>query len=134
MLRSYLAVGIIGATVMPHGLFLGSSLATQDRIDFKSTQAAQKLSAGSETTLPLPTSGSLRRKTTSFSASSSPKSIVTSFVTMFQGKSKDDLPDCSQGHAGWENRPLAFVKAHLWHGIVDVAVSLLGLAVVINAL
>src|SRR5712691_3024137 len=29
------AVGIIGATVMPHGLFLGSALATQDRASVK---------------------------------------------------------------------------------------------------
>ena len=28
----YLAVGILGATVMPHAIFLGSHLATQDRI------------------------------------------------------------------------------------------------------
>ncbi|KDQ31564.1 hypothetical protein PLEOSDRAFT_24093 [Pleurotus ostreatus PC15] len=40
----YTSVGIIGATVMPHSLFLGSALATQDRISaLPPTQPEEKL-------------------------------------------------------------------------------------------
>ncbi|KAG6839685.1 hypothetical protein H0H87_000235 [Tephrocybe sp. NHM501043] len=36
-------------------------------------------------------------------------------------------------HADWENRPYDFVKAHIHHGVVDIVVSLLGFAVLINS-
>ncbi|ETW87567.1 Mn2+ and Fe2+ transporter of the NRAMP family [Heterobasidion irregulare TC 32-1] len=62
----YTAVGILGATVMPHAIFLGSFLATQDRV----------------------------------------------------------RPD---------NNSLEFIQAHLGHGIVDMVMSLLGVAVPINS-
>ncbi|KIY53634.1 putative transporter of the NRAMP family [Fistulina hepatica ATCC 64428] len=64
----YISVGILGATVMPHSLFLGSALATQDRLAMKS------------------------------------------------------------------NNSLSFIRAHMYHGMVDVAGSLLGFAVLINSL
>lgn len=37
-------------------------------------------------------------------------------------------------HFSWVNNSLDFVRAHLTHGIVDVVMSLMGFAVVINAL
>lgn len=37
-------------------------------------------------------------------------------------------------HSERSNNSLQFIRAHLWHGIVDMVISLLGLAVVINAL
>ena len=36
------AIGIIGATVMPHSLFLGSALATQDRVASSPRQSASR--------------------------------------------------------------------------------------------
>ena len=45
-----------------------------------------------------------------------------------------DPPNGPRSHAERENRPYAFVRAHLYHGIVDMVVSLLGLAVVINSM
>ncbi|EEB88195.1 hypothetical protein MPER_14104, partial [Moniliophthora perniciosa FA553] len=41
-----LSVGILGATVMPHSLFLGSALATQDRITPPSYQGSGPNSTG----------------------------------------------------------------------------------------
>ncbi|ESK86095.1 transporter protein smf2 [Moniliophthora roreri MCA 2997] len=76
----YTSVGILGATVMPHSLFLGSALATQDRITPPSEYATN-----------------------------------------------------AKSHSERNNNSLAFVKGHLYHGIVDVALSLLGFAVVINS-
>ncbi|EDR15358.1 putative transporter of the NRAMP family [Laccaria bicolor S238N-H82] len=77
----YTSVGILGATVMPHSLFLGSALATQDRIEFKPTNEL--------------------------------------ILTPNQSKESQDT---------------AFIHAHLWHGVVDMVVSLLGFAVIINSL
>ncbi|KAK0192473.1 natural resistance-associated macrophage protein [Armillaria mellea] len=38
----YTSVGILGATVMPHSIFLGSALATQDRVAIKSVEEEEK--------------------------------------------------------------------------------------------
>ena len=46
----------------------------------------------------------------------------------------DDIPDGRDGHCTWNNRTQSFVKAHLTHAIVDIVMSLLGFAVVINSL
>ncbi|KAJ7922848.1 putative transporter of the NRAMP family, partial [Mycena leptocephala] len=88
----YTSVGILGATVMPHSLFLGSALATQDRLTTEIPPEAVKLE-------PLKVADS--RETT---------------------------------HADRENNSLAFIRAHLNHGIIDVVGSLLGFAVLINSL
>ena len=47
---------------------------------------------------------------------------------------ESNLPSDEDGHAGWENNSHSFVRAHLYHGIVDIVLSLLGFAVVINSL
>ena len=46
----------------------------------------------------------------------------------------NDMPNGPRSHAERDNRPYEFVRAHLWHGIIDMVVSLLGLAVVINSM
>ncbi|RPD63239.1 natural resistance-associated macrophage protein [Lentinus tigrinus ALCF2SS1-7] len=110
----YTAVGILGATVMPHALFLGSYLATQDRI-------------GPEPVLPNPTMtpppsnfrGRLRAWFQSLFAISRAERIAAS----------RDYRD----KFGRENNELAFIRAHLSHGLVDVIVSLLAVAVPINS-
>jgi metal iron transporter len=122
------AVGIIGATVMPHSLFLGSHLATQDRLD-----------------RPVPISGvpspetPLEEKDTGDESRSVyqrlldyTKAKLRSFVAL---ESLDTyLHPPYKTHAERENRSLAFVKAHLSSGIIDMVISLLGIAVIINAL
>ncbi|KZP24090.1 hypothetical protein FIBSPDRAFT_1042389 [Athelia psychrophila] len=62
--------------------------------------------------------------------------IATFFRSIFKVPStdrpfKDYEPD-PKTHAERENNALGFVRAHLWHGIVDMALSLLGFAVIID--
>lgn len=48
-----------------------------------------------------------------------------------------DVSDAREGvrnHKEWSNNPLDFVRAHIHHGVFDVAASLLGFAVLINAM
>ncbi|KAI0275202.1 natural resistance-associated macrophage protein [Gloeopeniophorella convolvens] len=92
----YTSVGILGATVMPHSLFLGSALSTQDR-------------------------------------ASSSKNFLKALSTLFRPV-RTDSPVQYTSHADRPNNSLSFVTAHLRHGITDVVVNLLGLAVVINSL
>ena len=115
------AVGILGATVMPHSLFLGSALATQDRLSSKSLTDA--ISQDSEENPNSTASSHVRQALQWLSASvfrASPVQV-----------DDDAKPKC---HADRENKPLSFVQAHLSHGMVDMTISLLGVAVVINSL
>ncbi|KZP29257.1 natural resistance-associated macrophage protein [Athelia psychrophila] len=119
----YTSVGILGATVMPHSLFLGSALATQDRLAASpsKTPSPDGFLSTAPSRVPLP-----RRLATFF------RSI---FKVTFTGQSfKDDYEPEPKTHVERENNALGFVRAHLWHGIVDMALSLLGFAVIINAL
>ncbi|KZP24083.1 hypothetical protein FIBSPDRAFT_951392 [Athelia psychrophila] len=63
-----------------------------------------------------------------------PRRITTLFrsifkVTFADQSSKDDYGPEPKTHAERENNALGFVYAHLWHGIVHMALSLLGFAV-----
>jgi len=107
----YTSVGIIGATVMPHSLFLGSALATQDRASVKP--------------IDLPSMPD-QRATRS-------KGLLGRFLDLFR-PTHTDAQDEYANHAERSNNTLSFVKAHLHHSIVDIVVNLLGLAVVINSL
>lgn len=112
----FTAIGIIGATVMPHSLFLGSALATQDRIS-----EPEKLKE-----LPVVTIVKQQTRIEQFRTS------VVALLTIKPLQENEKLRP--QRHQDMENNTLAFVKAHIYHGIVDLVVSLLGFAVVINAL
>lgn len=125
-----LAVGIIGATVMPHSLFLGSALATQDRVNAKaedgsaveeedSFEAAEDVYRGSGF------GGYVR---------SIPYRAKEYVVWAFRVPPPSAYATKARRHSERENNSLKFVKAHITHGIIDVAVSLLGFAVVINSL
>ncbi len=121
-----LAVGIIGATVMPHSLFLGSALATQDRVSSK----------------PLPA----ENDTDNMSDSSSEKlakpsvcqrigrQMLTSVTSAFASPPPSSYSTTVTRHGDRENNTLSFVSAHIYHGIVDIVSSLLGFAVLINSL
>ncbi|KAJ8515896.1 hypothetical protein ONZ45_g6747 [Pleurotus djamor] len=127
----YLSVGIVGATVMPHSLFLGSSLATQDRLDF----------------LPLPEDDKVKLMETSTKASDDLdvpqppplwRRLLAGFrefmASAFRAPPLDPNRPRPKTHADRENRPLPFVRAHLNHGVFDVVFSLLGFAVLINSM
>ncbi|KAI0714833.1 natural resistance-associated macrophage protein-domain-containing protein [Earliella scabrosa] len=118
----YTSIGIIGATVMPHSLFLGSALATQDRVSALSAADAEDVKASNEVV------------GASTDAVSHPQNILKSVGRSAAAKVVIDDGVGPRTHADWVNRPLAFVQRHLCHGIVDMVVSLLGLAVVINAM
>ncbi|OJT03088.1 Manganese transporter pdt1 [Trametes pubescens] len=127
----YTSIGIIGATVMPHSLFLGSALATQDRVHH----------------LPDPTMEvQLQTIDSSVSAASGdtlPSKKKLGLVEYIRAGAKRHFrivnitdatrPDLAS-HAEHTNRPYSFVRLHLYHGIVDMVISLLGLAVVINSM
>lgn len=110
------AIGILGATIMPHALFLGSFLATQDRM------------TGPEEPLPSPAN-----------ASPPPRNFRDRFVrwgrSLFE-ISRKERQAASRDYRdkyGRENNDIKFIKAHMNHGLVDVISSLMGIAVPINS-
>ncbi|KAH8100469.1 natural resistance-associated macrophage protein [Cristinia sonorae] len=112
----YTAVGILGATVMPHALFLGSFLATRDRL------------AESTSVLPDPA-------TTSHSPSTLLGRTRIWFNSLFE-VSRSERKAASRDYRdkyGRENNELSFIQAHLTHGLVDVVFSLLAIAVPVNS-
>ncbi|KAI9060480.1 natural resistance-associated macrophage protein [Trametes sanguinea] len=134
----YTSIGIIGATVMPHSLFLGSALATQDRVsqtparvkDTALTTLDSTLSSSSEVTISGIPSGTSRKR--------GPRSLMEYVKACvkrhFRVIPVTDIAHMPASHAEHENRPYSFVRKHLYHGIVDMVISLLGLAVVINSM
>ncbi|TFK21529.1 natural resistance-associated macrophage protein [Coprinopsis marcescibilis] len=121
----YTSVGILGATVMPHSLFIGSALATQDRIEFREMKKDVWYDGDSDRT--------------SFEGEALPlwKRVVRAIKkNVMSAFSKPPPSFYSQAtkHSEHENNPYAFVRAHIYHGIIDVAGSLLGFAVLINSL
>ncbi|KAF8559925.1 Nramp-domain-containing protein [Imleria badia] len=121
----YTSVGVLGATVMPHSLFLGSRLATQDR-----------LAKDSETDLPkcLETSSS-HQMTLSQRVIRSIRSTF-SWGRLFSISRSDETsyPPNVLTHADRENNNISFVRSHMYHGMADVISSLMGFAVIINSL
>ena len=118
-------MGILGATVMPHSLFLGSALATQDRVSPNPDKLADSDTASSSSTSETQL-GSIRRL--------SPRSIWRAVADRFRTPSPRSTGPEPKNHAERENHPLSFVRAHLYHGIADIVISLLGFAVMINSL
>ncbi|KAJ3571740.1 hypothetical protein NP233_g3550 [Leucocoprinus birnbaumii] len=120
----YDAIGIIGATVMPHSLFLGSALATQDRMKMRALD-------DDFTKNPNSTESSLDSPTRS-------KKMLAEMKTSIGNFFKTPPPSAHATdvtrHSERENNPYDFVRAHVYHGIADMTISLLGFAVVINSL
>ncbi|TFY65925.1 hypothetical protein EVG20_g5164 [Dentipellis fragilis] len=119
----YTAVGILGATVMPHALFLGSFLSTQDRVSTAPTAS---------TPLPMPassTAGTRGIKAMCKRAAAWARSL---FVV-----SRAERVAASRDHRNQYSRPdnntVEFIRSHLGHSIFDIVASLLGVAVPINA-
>lgn len=126
------AVGILGATVMPHSLFLGSALATQDRISFRAKSNIEELTT-------------LGGKASDESLAAKPVDKVSFFRQFYYDLRESVLgafrkPPASfyattaTRHSERQNNSFEFIKAHLYHGTVDVIGSLLGFAVVINSM
>jgi len=107
---------------MPHSLFIGSALATQDRLSSKSLRD-DNLSTSSIGSLP-----EERR----------PRSILnrikSSLSKAFRVRALDSHKNRPQRHEDRENNSYWFVKSHVYHGVVDIVLSLLGIAVTINSM
>ncbi|KAI0783150.1 natural resistance-associated macrophage protein [Abortiporus biennis] len=128
----YTSIGIIGATVMPHSLFLGSALATQDRVKAKPDKMSR----------PLLASPTLSMESDASEVTQPPRSRVQivreeirkTFSSVFKIETAEKYAHEPKSHAERENNPLNFVRAHIYHGMVDIIISLLGFAVIINSL
>ncbi|KAJ3576131.1 hypothetical protein NP233_g623 [Leucocoprinus birnbaumii] len=112
----YTAIGILGATVMPHALFLGSSLATQNRVS----------------NIPDP-ADSVARAPAQGGFMASLQRRITSFRSLFKMSRSDQDREYHTTHAERENNSLTFIRQHLRHGVADVVTSLLLIAVPINS-
>lgn len=128
-----LAIGIIGATVMPHSIFLGSALATQDRLSPSQPAEEPQLPTKSDKDSKASSefSGSVKLPAKLWNAY---KDIRGSFLSNFRIVPVQAFADAPKSHKDRENRAYADVIAHIYHGMVDIIVSLLGFAVVINSM
>ena len=127
---------------MPHSLFLGSAFATQEREKPPVSSLEEELAlakaetkdsdASSISSLPYPGSSRpwYRRWSVRGLYQYSKRSVKAWFAIVRAVPEDEEV----RSHAEWENHSLAFVRKHMYHGIVDMVISLLGLAVVINAL
>ncbi|KAG5645255.1 hypothetical protein DXG03_006557, partial [Asterophora parasitica] len=126
----YISVGIMGATVMPHSLFLGSALATQDRISDEPEQkiflpaSSPSSKASSAEALPAPPIPASHRAI---------HAVRERVCTPFRVPPACEHTTRAVRHADHENKPYSFVRAHITHGTVDIVTSLLGFAVLINS-
>jgi len=100
---------------MPHALFLGSSMATQDRISEAPQEAL--------TTLP-PSQTTIKAR------------IRRTILTLFRidrAERETSTKDYRSKHGERENNSLTFIRQHLTHGLIDIIASLLAIAVPINS-
>ena len=120
---------------MPHSLFLGSALATQDRISFRSPQledagthnntVSKKDTDDSLQNQRPSSSGHLRRLYGKFK-----KFILDAFLKRPASSVNANL-NCNGER---RNNSFEFVRAHIYYGMVDMVGSLFGFAVMINSL
>ncbi|KIM38137.1 hypothetical protein M413DRAFT_447908 [Hebeloma cylindrosporum] len=126
----YTSVGILGATVMPHSLFLGSALATQDRVSFRSKKDESNLEQlDKESDMSLPVKSVKTRSIFHRFYEDRKEAFLGAFR-----KPPPNLYAAATRHGEHENNPFEFIKAHLNHGTFDMVGSLLGFAVMINSL
>lgn len=114
---------------MPHSLFLGSALSTQDRMSHSPKKLSLEKSENSDDDAE--TKAEVPESRLSHLWISTKEYIRSTFSVSF---SDDAHKNRARRHCDRENNGLEFVKAHLYHGIVDVVSSLLGFAVLINSL
>ena len=132
---TFSAIGILGATVMPHSLFLGSALATQERETGEMTSEERprrswSWGSGVASTITEKACSSMSKLKAGLTKDSVRRSMRRAF---YMGRVHEDR-EPPRNHAEHENHSASFVQRHLTHGTVDMVVSLLGIALVINAL
>lgn len=118
-------MGILGATVMPHSLFLGSALATQDRISFRAPQDVE-------------TRDTVSRKDADDSLRNQPSEKVSHLRRLYEKLKQFTLDAFMKPPANLycerQNNSFEFVRAHIYFGMFDIVGSLFGFAVMINSL
>ena len=130
---------------MPHSLFLGSAFATQEREKPVEPGVDDSLSTikGDEekeyddsdiASLRSPEAPAHRPWYRRWTMRGAYERTVRATKVWFRVVRSVPADAEVKSHAEWENHSLAFVQTHLNHGIVDMTISLLGIAVVINAL
>jgi metal iron transporter len=112
-LTPVVAIGILGATVMPHALFLGSSMATQDRV----SEAPQEI-------LPSPSQTTIRSRI---------RRRILKLFRVDSAERETSTQDYRSKYGERENNSLTFIRQHLSHGIIDIVSSLIAIAVPINS-
>ncbi|TIC04944.1 Nramp-domain-containing protein [Wallemia mellicola] len=119
---TYISIGIIGATIMPHSMFLGSKLATADRLASASSVNSSRTSSNEDR----------------FSLSNIEETSRNplEYVAKAMKQDPDYEPSPRIGDADvYEGGPgrLPSILKHLKHGSWDIALSLLTIAVPVNA-
>ncbi|KAI0094547.1 Nramp-domain-containing protein [Irpex rosettiformis] len=114
----YVAVGILGATVMPHALFLGSFLATLNRTGSNNKPLPYPIQTNDKTVVHPPA-----------------VHFRAWFKSLFEVSRAERIAASREYRTqyGRQNNELSFVQSHLNHGIVDIVMSLIGVAVPINS-
>lgn len=114
----YVSVGIVGATVMPHALFLGSKLATIQRTD---DEVGHTTDVHEEGQLELATITSPRRRAATGVSLHMPQPTP---MPAYPFSDAEDKPVV---------RTERFIRTHLHHAQVDIASSLFCFALVVNS-
>ncbi|KAL0950799.1 hypothetical protein HGRIS_007564 [Hohenbuehelia grisea] len=107
---------------MPHALFLGSSLATQDRVSLEPPRPDPPVLPSS--LYAQPGRRTLRARV---------KSFVAPLFKVSRAERVAAARDYRTKYGERENNSLPFIRQHLGHGIADIVISLLGIAVPINS-
>lgn len=113
---------------MPHSIFLGSALATQDR------RADRPEGLKRDDSSVTNTSDSRSVKVTGNMFARVMRKIREGIHDIFRVDPIEYTKHEARSHEEHVNNNYAFVRAHIYHGMIDIAISLLGIAVVINSL
>lgn len=116
----YTSVGIIGATVMPHALFLGSKLATIERTEVDDDVLDAKLDEDNLETGVLDSPRPRQRRAPSGPSLHMPQPAP--------------MPSLPFPPASNQPRSMRSIVVHLHHAQVDIAVSLFSFALVVNSM
>ncbi|ORY90855.1 natural resistance-associated macrophage protein-domain-containing protein [Leucosporidium creatinivorum] len=130
----YIAVGIVGATVMPHAFFIGSKMATMRRLtpaEYGEDSEGNAVPIDNE--LPRP-----RRPSTSGPHLHLPQPYAIGDFDITAPRAPAPALDAEGKPSKKKEAPvgkptLACVRAHLPHAVADIAGSLLGFAIIINS-
>ena len=117
---------------MPHSLFLGSALATQDRISFRAPPEAETISRVDDEEIDEALKSKLSEKVSYLWR------LLDEFknhiLRAFRRPPANLYSTPATRYSERQNNSFEFVRAHLYHGMVDVVGCLLGFAIIINSL